>query len=217
MKKDLAALQMRLAPLVEREDRLGEVRHVAGVDVAYDAERKLAVAAAVLIDPQTMTLEETAIASEPLSGDYEPGQFAQRELSPTLAALRGLSIAPDLIICDGHGVAHPRRCGLASQLGLELDLPVIGCAKTRLVGKPVEPRPMRGERAALIHEGEALGAALRTQDEVKPVYVSTGHRISLETACDWVLRLAPRYRLPETTRAADRACRAALAGISGGG
>ena len=204
------ALQTALSAQVEREDRLGDVRHVAGVDVAYDDASKTAVGAAVVLDAQSFSVIESVTATVPVTSDYQPGAFVLREFEPSMAALRQLGAAPDLIICDGQGIAHPRKCGLACHLGLELDVPTIGCAKARLIEEPQPPGEERGDTAPLLQGDELLGAALRTQNGIKPVYVSTGHRVSLQTACDWVLKMSPRYRLPETTRAADQACRRAL-------
>lgn len=124
-----------------------------------------------------------------------------------LEALAKLTVRPDVLICDGHGLAHPRRFGLAAHLGVLTDLPSFGVGKTRLVGDWEPVGEARGSRSALIDDGETVGAVLRTQTGVKPVFVSVGHRIDLDRACALTLRLAPRFRLPETTRAADRVCR----------
>jgi deoxyribonuclease V len=131
-----------------------------------------------------------------------PGYLSFREIPPLLEAFAGLSEPPDLVVADGQGRAHPRRFGLASHLGVLLDLPTIGCAKSRLVGEHREPGPRRGAATQLRHEGEVIGTVLRTQDGVKPVYVSVGHRVTLAAARRQVLALAPRHRLPEPVRAA---------------
>jgi len=141
---------------------------------------------------------------------YVPGLFAFREVPGLLEALGRLSTTPDLLVCDGQGLAHPRRFGLACHLGVLTGLPAIGAAKTAFVGTHAEPGPARGASADLIVDNEIVGAVVRTQDGVKPMYVSIGHRVSLPTAVAHVLHLTPSYRLPETTRAADRLCRAAL-------
>ncbi len=138
---------------------------------------------------------------------YVPGLFAFREVPALLAALDKLTVRPDVLVCDGHGLAHPRRFGLASHLGVLTGLPAFGVGKTRLLGDWAPVGPRRGDRSPLIDAGETVGAVLRTQDGVKPVFVSAGHRMDLAGACDLTLALTPRYRLPETTRAADRACR----------
>ncbi|MBY9067041.1 deoxyribonuclease V [Hyphomonas sp. WL0036] len=202
--KEAVALQRELATQVEREDRLGLVSRVAGVDVSYHAATDRLAAAAVVLDAATLQVMDVQIVYGRPGFPYVPGLFSFREMPPVLAALEKLSIVPDLIVCDGHGIAHPRRFGLACHLGVWTGLPTIGCAKTRLTGTYEMPAEARGNWAPLMDKGEEIGAVLRTRDGVAPVFVSGGHRISLETACAWVLRLAPRYRLPETTRIADR-------------
>jgi deoxyribonuclease V len=141
---------------------------------------------------------------------YVPGLFAFRELPALLAALDRLAAAPDLLICDGHGLAHPRRFGLACHLGVLTGLSSIGVGKTPLVGEWEQPGPTRGDWADLRDRGEVVGRVLRTRDGVKPVFVSVGHRMSLDNACAQVLALTPLYRLPETTRLADQRSRRAL-------
>ena len=125
-------------------------------------------------------------------------------MPPLLNAYNKLTIKPDLIVCDGHGLAHPRRFGLACHLGVILDIPTIGCGKTKLLGEFNELAEHRGATADLLDNDEVIGKVLRTQDNIKPVYVSIGHKVSLETAVEWVLKLTPKYRLPETTRQADQ-------------
>ncbi len=148
---------------------------------------------------------------------YRTGLLSFREAPAVIAALERLRRQPDLILCDGHGIAHPRRLGLASHLGLLLDRPTIGVAKTLLVGVHDEPGPVPGDWAPVVDRGEVIGAALRTRAGVRPVYVSIGHRISLETANRRVLGATTRYRLPETTRAADRLSREGIAKDPGAG
>lgn len=209
---DLIADQRRLAGSVVRRDDLGEIRYVAGVDVAYARDDSRLVCAAAVLDARTLDVVEIATVNGVPAAAYRPGLFSFRELPVVLDAIDRLSALPDLVVCDAHGIAHPRRFGLASHLGVRRDVPTIGCAKTRLVGMHEAPAAERGATAPLVDADEVIGAALRTQDGVRPVYVSIGHRISLETACAWILRLSPRYRLPETTRAADHAVKMALAG-----
>ena len=196
------ALQEDLRKLVVREDRLGPVRRVAGVDVSYDRRSPVLFAAAVVLDADTLEPIETVGIRDRARFPYVPGYLSFREAPAVLRALAKLRHTPDLLICDGHGVAHPRRFGLACHLGLWLDLPTIGCAKSRLIGSHAEPGTRRGSRRRLIDAGEVLGEVVRTREGVKPVYVSVGHRISLPTARRWVLRLARRVRLPEPVRAA---------------
>jgi deoxyribonuclease V len=181
---------------------------VAGLDVAYQGDRL--AAAVVVLDPVTLGLLDTAVVRGTPAFPYVPGLFAFREIPALLDALDRLRVRPDVLICDGHGMAHPRRFGLASHLGVLTGLPSFGVGKTRLIGHWEPVGAKRGERSDLVDDGETVGAVLRTQDQVKPVFVSTGHRMDLETACSLTLRLTPRFRLPETTRAADRACRDAV-------
>lgn len=198
------ALQQELAGRVETQDRLGHIARVAGVDVAYDKHSEQLVAAVVVLDAVSLRVIDQAVVTDTAQFPYIPGLFSFRELPPLARALQQLAHAPDLIVCDGHGIAHPRRFGLACHVGVLFDVPSIGCGKTLLVGQHDTPAPARGARALLRHGEEAIGCALRSQDGIKPVYVSSGHRVSLQTACDWVLRLCTRHRLPETTRLADQ-------------
>lgn len=203
-------LQQDLAGKVVRVDQFLDIHLVAGVDVAYDEHSDNLVAAVVVLDAGTLNVVETAIAEDQARFPYIPGLFSFREVPPLIEAFARLRHAPDLIVCDGQGYAHPRRFGLACHVGLIFDTPSIGCGKTRLLGVHQEPGNHRGDFAPLIDNGEVIGNVLRTQTGVNPIYVSSGHRISLATACEWILRLAPKYRLPETTRQADQAVRRAL-------
>ncbi|MEC7523107.1 MAG: deoxyribonuclease V [Myxococcota bacterium] len=198
------ALQRAWADDVVEEDHLGSVERIAGVDVAYEKAGDRVFAAVVVLDAATLEVVEEVTHVETVSFPYVSGLFSFRELPPVVACLAQLTRRPDLVVCDAHGRAHPRRFGLACHLGVLFDVPTIGCAKTLLVGQHGHLGKRRGHDAALTHEGEVVGLALRTRDRVKPVYVSVGHRVSLPTARRKVLDLAPRYRLPETTRAADQ-------------
>lgn len=205
---DAILLQENLAGRVVAQDQSAAVRYIAGVDAAYDEKSNQQFAAAVVLDAENaFSMVEFATAREPLRAAYIPGLFSFRELPTIVQAIRKLITAPDLIVVDGHGVAHPRRFGLACHLGVMFDIPTIGCSKTRLVGRSEEPGARRGAYAPLVDQGETIGRVLRTRDHVRPLYVSVGHFVSLPTACDWVLRLSVRYRLPETTRLADRIVR----------
>jgi deoxyribonuclease V len=163
----------------------------------------------VAVDLVTLAVVEYATAVGRSEAPYRPGLFALRELPPLRAALDRLTASPELLVVDGHGIAHPRRLGLASHLGVVTGLPTIGVAKTPL-GRYAPPAPERGATSPLLVDGEQVGAALRTQYGVKPVFVSIGHRIDLDSACRYVLALAPDHRLPETTRLADRLARRML-------
>ncbi|MFF0739880.1 endonuclease V [Streptomyces sp. NPDC004111] len=192
--------------------------HVTGVDVAYDDERDLVAAAAVVLDAATHVVVEEATATGRVAFPYVPGLLAFREIPTVLAALGNLTADPGLIVCDGYGQAHPRRFGLASHLGVLTGRPVIGVAKNPFAFTYEQPGPRRGDFSPLLdaRDGAEVGRALRTQDGIKPVFVSVGHRVSLDNACAHTLRLAAGYRQPETTRRADSLCRRALAEALGG-
>ncbi|MEU1195223.1 endonuclease V [Streptomyces sp. NPDC005813] len=187
---------------------------VTGVDVAYDDERDLVVAAAVVLDAASLTVVAEATAVGQVSFPYVPGLLAFREIPTVLAALDALPCAPGLVVCDGYGRAHPRRFGLASHLGVLTGLPTIGVAKNPFTFSYAEPAALRGRSSPLLAHGptgeEEVGRALRTRDGVKPVFVSVGHRVGLDNACAHTLALTPEYRLPESTRLADSLCRRAL-------
>ncbi|MET7677360.1 endonuclease V [Streptomyces seoulensis] len=189
--------------------------HVTGVDVAYDDARDLVAAAAVVLDAATLAVVAEATAVGRVAFPYVPGLLAFRELPAVRAALDALPCPPGLVVCDGYGLAHPRRFGLAAHLGVLTGLPTIGVAKNPFTFTHPALAPERGSTAPLLAEdAEEVGAALRTRSEVKPVYVSVGHRVSLETAVAHTLALTPKYRLPETTRRADSLCRRALQALS---
>ncbi|MEW1799822.1 endonuclease V [Streptomyces virginiae] len=184
---------------------------VTGVDVAYDDTRDLVAAAAVVLDAATLEVVQEATAVGHVSFPYVPGLLAFRELPTVLAALDALTVEPGLVVCDGYGLAHPRGFGLACHLGVVTGLPSIGVAKNPFTFTHEEPGTRRGDAAALLAaDGTEVGRALRTQDGTKPVYVSVGHKVSLDNACAHVLALSPRFRIPETTRRADSLCRRAL-------
>ncbi|MET9569775.1 endonuclease V [Streptomyces virginiae] len=184
---------------------------VTGVDVAYDDTRDLVAAAAVVLDAATLEVVQEATAVGHVSFPYVPGLLAFRELPTVLAALDALTVEPGLVVCDGYGLAHPRGFGLACHLGVVTGLPSIGVAKNPFTFTYEEPGTRRGDAAALrAADGAEVGRALRTQDGTKPVYVSVGHKVSLDNACAHALALSPRFRIPETTRHADSLCRRAL-------
>ncbi|MFG2937700.1 endonuclease V [Streptomyces sp. NPDC048282] len=184
--------------------------HVTGVDVAYDDERDLVAAAAVVLDAATLEVVAEATAVGRVSFPYVPGLLAFREIPTVRAALDALPCPPGLVVCDGYGLAHPRRFGLASHLGVLTGLPTVGVAKNPFTFAYDDPDVPRGSQAPLLAGTEEVGRALRTRDGVKPVFVSVGHRVSLDHACAHTLALTPEYRLPETTRRADALCRSAL-------
>ncbi|MER8222199.1 endonuclease V [Streptomyces sp. NPDC094143] len=183
---------------------------VTGVDVAYDDERDVVAAAAVVLDAASLDVVAQATAVGRISFPYVPGLLAFREIPTVLAALEALPCDPGLVVCDGYGLAHPRRFGLASHLGVLTGLPTIGVAKNPFTFAYGDPDTPRGSTSALLAGDEEVGRALRTRHGVKPVFVSTGHRVSLANACAHTLALTRAYRLPETTRRADALCREAL-------
>ena len=198
--KEAAALQAELAPRVVRIDDVGKVRRVAGVDVGFEDDGKVTRAAVAVLDYPGLALVERVVVREPTRFPYIPGLLSFREAPAVLAAFRQIQAPPDLILYDGHGIAHPRRFGIASHVGLALDTPTIGVAKTRLVGEHKALPARKGAWVPLVDRGETIGAVLRTRTGVMPLYVSTGHRVSLESAVRWVIACTTRYRLPETTR-----------------
>lgn len=203
--REAIELQKQLAYEVIAEDRLAEpIRTVAGIDLGYDAKNDTSRAVVVVLSFPSLDLIESAEALLPIQFPYVPGLLSFRETPVAIKALEKLKITPDLILCDGQGLAHPRRFGIACHIGLIADIPTIGVAKSLLVGKYESLGETRGSTAPLIYKNEQIGAALRTKDKVQPVYVSVGHRIGLETAVKYVLQCTPKYRLPETTRLADK-------------
>lgn len=198
------ALQRQMCGAVERSDRLGPVRHVAGVDVGFEANNTVTRAAVAVLAFPSLERVDQAIFRAPTCFPYVPGLLSFREVPAVIGALEQLSIVPDLLLCDGQGIAHPRRFGIASHLGVLCDIPSIGVAKTRLIGEHEEVPQERGAWVPLTDHGEIIGAVLRSRVGVKPLYISSGHRVSLATALDYVMACVTRYRLPETTRWAHR-------------
>jgi deoxyribonuclease V len=194
------ALQDKLSGQVVTEDRLDQVQHVAGVDVGFEQEGTITRAAVVVLSFPELKVVDQAVAHRPTTFPYIPGFLSFRELPAVLQALANIRVRPDLVLCDGQGLAHPRRFGIACHLGVLADVPAIGVAKTLFVGKHNEVGNERGDWQPLIHRGETVGAALRTRPGTRLIYVSSGHRISLQTTIDYVMRCTTKYRLPETTR-----------------
>jgi len=190
---------------------------VTGVDVAYDDEHDLVAAAAVVLDAATLEVVAETTAVGRISFPYVPGLLAFREIPTVRAALDALPCPPGLVVCDGYGLAHPRRFGLASHLGVLTGLPTIGVAKNPFTFTYDDPAPLRGSSAPLFAGPEEVGRALRTRSHVKPVFVSVGHRATLDNALAHTLALTPRYRLPESTRRADSLCGQALKRAVAGG
>lgn len=205
---EASAKQRRLRDRVVAEDRVGPVRRVAGADVSYERRGDTLFAAVVVLDAETLETVETATAVDRARFPYLPGYLSFREAPAIEKAFGRLGRRPDLLMVDGHGQAHPRGFGIACHLGVTLDLPSIGVAKSVLVGQAAAPAAKRGSTATLTRGATRLGAVVRTRDGVSPVYVSVGHRISLETAVRWVLGCGAGYRIPEPTRRAHLAVNA---------
>ena|SRR5437867_2176195 len=198
--KRAAKIQQVLRSKISCEPPLKMPRLVAGADVSYNKFCPELYASVVVIDLAHMeTVEERGVAAK-ANFPYIPGLLSFREVPPLLRIFRRLRTKPEALVCDGQGLAHPRRFGLACHLGLLLDIPTLGCAKSRLIGEYHEPGRARGQFSPLMDGGEVIGSVLRTRSGTQPVFVSVGHRISLAMARELVLLLTPRFRLPETTR-----------------
>ena len=198
------ALQRELAGKLVSEDQLGEVRYVAGVDMAINEGNGMARAAVVLLSYPELEILEKHIYEEPLRMPYIPGLLSFRELPSLLGALQQLKQKPDLVMADGQGIAHPRRLGIAAHLGLWIETPTIGCAKSLLIGKYEPVGEEVGAWSPLVDRHETIGAVLRTRTRVKPMFISPGHKISLTSSIKYVLACGRGYRLPEPTRQADK-------------
>lgn len=198
-------IQKQLRYEVETQDRFNRpIKTVAGIDLGYDVKNDTSRAVVVVLSFPELELLETSEAKLPIQFPYVPGLLSFRETPVASKALEKLNIAPDVILCDGQGLAHPRRFGIACHIGILADVPTIGVAKSLLVGKFENLGEERGSIVPLIHKNEQIGVALRTKNKVQPLFISVGHRVGLETATDLVLQCAPKYRLPETTRLADK-------------
>ena len=198
-------IQRKLAVQVSKRSEVTTPRFIAGVDISTGRGEGRATGAVVILNYPELRVAETRIAQGKLDFPYIPGLLSFRESPLTLAACQKLTITPDLILVDGQGIAHPRRLGLASHLGLLLNTPTIGCAKSILCGSHEAPGAEPGSYTEVVDRGELIGAALRTKLRVKPVYVSIGHKVNLQTAIYWVMNCCRGYRLPEPTRLAHLA------------
>jgi deoxyribonuclease V len=198
------AIQQQLRSQIITHDDLGSIRHVAGVDVGFEANGTITRAAIAVLSWPDLQVKDQAVARQPTRFPYIPGLLSFREVPAILEACQQLRITPDLLLCDGQGLAHPRRLGIACHLGLLTDLPSIGVGKTRLIGTHAEVGNQRGDWQPLCDRAEVIGAVLRTRINTHPLYISVGHRVSLETAIAHVNGCITRYRLPETTRFAHK-------------
>jgi deoxyribonuclease V len=196
------ALQEALARQVDVESKVGRWETVAAADVSYNKYDPRLYAAVIVADATTGAVVERVGAVSEAKFPYIPGLLSFREAPAVLDAFRKVKTRPDVVICDGQGYAHPRRLGLACHLGLWLGVPTLGCAKSRLTGRYVEPGPRRGDRSPLVDGGETIGAVLRTRDRVSPLFVSAGHLCDLESAVAVVLGCTTKYRLPDVSREA---------------
>ncbi len=199
--EEALTLQEKLRSLVRLENDFGEIKSVAGIDATYeDGQGRAAV---VVYSFPELELVDQSMATQPVTFPYVPGLLSFREGPVALAALEKLRVQPDLLLLDGQGFAHPRRFGLACHLGVYLDKPAIGCAKTRLLGTYEEPGPSAGDFTLLQDGVETIGAVLRTKPGTNPIYVSIGHKVELATALKLVIACVKGFRLPEPTRMAD--------------
>lgn len=197
-------LQERLRERVVLEDRFRRIRYVAGADIAFDPETNLAFAGVVVYRFPELEEVERRMARRKLQFPYVPGLLSFRESPILIAAFARLKTEPDLLLIDGHGLAHPRLFGLACHIGVLFDKPAIGCAKSLLVGEAGHPGVKAGSGAPLDFRGQQVGVVLRTRDGVRPIFVTQGHRVSLPTAVKLVRQCLDGYRIPKPTREADR-------------
>ncbi len=198
------AIQRELADKVIAAGSPSEVRLVAGTDLAFSRDRTQCIAGAVVWDLSSSKMIEQHVVRRPVRFPYVPGLLSFREAPAILAVIRRLRSVPDVFMFDGQGYAHPRRFGLACHVGVILDRPALGCAKSLLVGTTQMPGRASGSTSVITHNGETIGMCVRSRDRVKPVFVSVGHRLSLQAAVRITLMCCGRYRLPEPTRLADR-------------
>jgi deoxyribonuclease V len=195
-------LQARLAREVDIHSKVRRWTTVAAADVSYNKFDPRLYAAVVVVDAASGAVIEQAGVMSEARFPYVPGLLSFRESPAVLDAFHRITTRPDVVLCDGQGYAHPRRMGLACHLGLWLNIPTIGCAKSRLIGDYEEPGPRRGDWSPLVDDGETIGAVVRTRDRVSPLYVSPGHLCDLESAVEVVLSCATTYRLPDVARRA---------------
>ena len=197
-------LQEALRPQLHLHDAFDKLEIIAGVDVGYDIVRNLAHASIVTMDVRYLKPIEQVRAYVPAAFPYVPGLLAFREIPAILAAMAKLHTRPDVLMVDGHGIAHPKRMGIAAHLGLILDMPSLGVGKSRLTGRFTEPGPQKGDTSVLMDKGECIGMVLRSRENVAPLFISPGHRMSMESALALAKQCLGRYRLPEPTRIADK-------------
>ena len=205
--QDARQIQNNLRKKIQHENSLiiKNIKIIAAADISFNCFSKILYVAIVLVRFSNLQPIKIYRHKEEVSFPYIPGYLSFREAPPIISLFQKISITPDVLLCDGQGIAHPRGFGLASHLGLFLDIPTIGCAKSVLVGEYGEPPISKGNFSDLIYNNKLVGAALRTRNGVKPIYISIGHKIRLDDAIKIVLHCCPRYRLPEPLRTAHDA------------
>ena len=202
--QEAVAIQKSLQSHINLSDDFGDIQTVAGVDVGFRENNTITRAAIAVLDFQTLEVVETAVAHRPTSFPYIPGLLSFREVPAVLEAMLKLSTEPDLLLCDGQGIAHPRRFGIATHLGLLLNIPAVGVGKSRLTGTHEDVPPEKGSFVPLMDKDEQIGVVLRTRTNSKPLYISPGHRVSVQTAHKLVMQCVTKYKLPESTRRAHK-------------
>lgn len=207
-------IQRKFALQIIKTASLRPIHWITGLDAAFSPDGTTCIGVAVTWDVDQRKVIEQSVANSPLAFPYIPGFLSFREAPALLAALKKLKRVPDALMCDGQGIAHPRRFGIACHMGILAGLPAIGCAKSLLVGDFCEPGSRRGSASPLMDRGERIGTVLRTRDDVKAVFVSIGHMMSLQRAEEIVLTCALQHRLPEPTRFADALSKQARQGIA---
>ena len=207
-------IQQDMRGLVRIGDDFSPVRMIAGIDVGYDVERNMSKAALVLVNIEDLTPVTSLVEFDPTPFPYIPGLLSFREAPVILKVLSRLKEMPDMLFIDGQGIAHPRRLGIAAHIGVLTGLPSIGVAKSVLCGQYEEPGLKKGESRDLMHKGEKIGTVFRSRDNVKPLFISPGHRVGHDSAVSLVERCLTRYRLPEPTRLADKLSKIGIEFIS---
>ncbi len=197
-------IQHELAKKINLSDDFSNINRIAGLDVGFEHNNSMAVGAVVILSFPDLDLIEKRLSRRKVKFPYVPGFLSFREIPVLLQAYQKIRNKPDLVICDGQGIAHPRRFGLACHLGVLLDLPAIGAGKSRLVGRYQEPSLEKGACSPLVHNHKIVGSAVRSRSGTKPLFVSPGHKISINSAIAWTLNCCPKYRIPETTRQAHK-------------
>ncbi|MGD8389210.1 MAG: deoxyribonuclease V [Desulfobacteraceae bacterium] len=214
--KEAREIQNRIRPLVRVDGGPGDVRHIAGVDVSYDRVSGRQWAGVVVLAVPSLEPVEERWASTPIAFPYVPGLLSFREIPALMDPLEALEIEPDVVFCDGQGIAHPKGLGLAAHLGVLIGKPTIGCAKSRLVGEYAPVAERRGSTSPLRYRGRIVGAVVRTRTGVNPMFISPGFGLDLDTAIRLVLEYGGSYRVPTPTRLADRLVNRARRGEEGG-